>query len=410
MESLANSRRPLFFKDYLGQGNGKGGPVDIVKRMIQQNLHSAIKNLWITGAPGCGKTTLAQLYTRAVLCHNRPEGEYEPCGDCPVCRGEDTTNIYHYTITSPAEAREPIRRLIERSYQYPVRITDRADQFYQFFIIDEAELASAELMAMLLDPLEHSPETTIWIIISMDPEKLEKRDPVIKEAIDSRCAGFALGRLSDESIAEALCEYYPDLEYDAALALAQFSGGNMRKAWNDLATLTLLHSPADLNADFILENQAGGATASERESMWQALEAGDGVKVKSYFDQWLSKCSNPKSVAFLLEQDLLNFLESKNPDVQVILAALARWYVSAHPYPLVTVFMQHLGAKVIPFPAERTRIQVVKPADAAEVIAAEVRARASVSQQLLKIQAASTGVPKFFFCESLEEMIQAYLA
>ncbi len=404
---LANKNRPKFFKDYITSQGSSSNLTDVLKQLIARNLHAKVRKLWLTAPPGVGKTTAALLYARATLCHNRPEGEYEPCGECPVCTGEDVSNIFHYTITSPSEAREPIRQLIERSYSAPVSISTRADQYRQFIIIDEFELASPELAAMLLDPLEFSPETTTWIIISMDPEKLERRDPVTKEAIDSRCAWFPLGRLTEEQIAEALVTNIDTLDYDAALAIAQLSEGNMRKAWNTLEFFLTVNEAENLTADDILLARTGGATPSSRESMWRALEEGNGLRVKEIFTSWLNKAPDAKAIAKLLEQDLLHFLDAPNTEIQQLLAALGRWYTSSHPYPLVSVFMSHLG-NVVLFPAERARLRAVKPADPVEVVTAEVRVKTSAAEQLLKAQAATVGIPKIFLCKDYKEILAAY--
>lgn len=401
---LANQHRPKFFQDYISSGNN--GLVQILQQLVARNLHASVRKLWITAPPGVGKTTAALLYARATLCHHRPEGESEPCGECPVCLGEDTSNIYHYTITSPSEARDPIKQLIDRSYSAPVMTSERADQYRQFIIIDEFELASPELAAMLLDPLEFAPETTTWIIISMDPEKLERRDPVTKEAIDSRCAWFPLGRLTDEQIAETLVSKVDLLDYDAAIALAQISEGNMRKAWNTLSFFLTNAAAEELTADSILSARTGGATPSSRETMWRAMEEGNGLRVKECFNSWLNQAPDVKAIAKLLEQDLLSFLDSPNTEIQQLLASLGRWYASPHPYPLISVFMASLG-NVVLFPAERTRMRAVKPADTVEVATAEVR-KTSVAEQLLKVQSAQAGVPKLLLCTGHKEILAAY--
>ncbi len=353
------------------------------------------------------KSALAKLYAASTLCYNRPEGEYEPCGECPVCLGEDVSNISHYTILNTTASWEPIRDLVLKSKTAPEvnREGVRADQYRRFIILDEIQNASPELLALLYDALEYAPSTTTWVIISMDLDKLVSKNAATAEAITGRCAELHLPSFADSTIATALANK-TDLNYEAALAIAKLSKGNMRKAWTNLAQFkTLVEEESEITEDLVLYSRSGGATKENRLTMWKALTNGDGKTVKELIDDWTEKAADIKLVGSLLQMDIIENLSSPSKEIQSLLAALGRWY-TGFDYPLVTVFMSHLGAKVIQFPnvEERELRKQVKDKKVETVVnVADI-----VSQQLIKGQANTFKLPPLLIATDYKELMLHY--
>jgi len=327
-----NLRRPTRLSQYLQHEHA----VTFATNLIANNFYKEIRSICITGFSGSGKTLLASLIARTTLCENRQEGETEACGECDVCKGLDTSNIEHYTISNSTEAREHIKRLEDVACSYPVVSSPRPDNNYRFIIIDEFELASAELAARLLDPIEFSPATTVWIIISMDPKKLEKRDPIIKEAIDSRCVSINLSRFSPETVAANLMDSYPELNKEAALSIGKLSGGNMRKAWNELVFFRGITSVDSITESLVFDIRFGGATKEARYEMWNQLSQGNLKEVSTLFNWWLEQ-ADVNSLVNLLEEDLIDFMYQGIKGADIILSGLSRWHSNPTYSPLVNI-------------------------------------------------------------------------
>jgi DNA polymerase III gamma/tau subunit len=404
-EKLANEHRPRFFKDFVTNDEfDLGSPANQLKNAVAKNYHSVLGNLTLLGKPGSGKSSLASIYSKAILCYNRLEGEYEPCGYCPVCLGEDKDNIHEYTLHQTSAAWEPIRELIERSRQLPVlrREGVRADQFYRIIILNEIEVASPELLNTLLDATEHAPKTTIWIFISMDEEKMIKKSETTAEAIISRTADLHLPSFSNTTIATTIAKK-TDINYDAALAIAKLSKGNMRRAWSNVAMCRgIVDEDSEITEDLVLYSRSGGATKENRMEMWEALAKGDGTRVKELVNFWTEKSADIKLVGTLLQEDIIDNLHSPSQEVQSLLAALGRWYTGLS-YPLTTVFMSHLGTKVIQFPttAERELRKQVKEQTVVNV--ADI-----VSQQTIKAVSNTFKVPVLLAVSSYKELMLHY--
>lgn len=344
-----NEKRPKRLSEYLQHNHA----VEFARNLISKNFYKEIRSLNITGPSGGGKSLLASLIARTTLCENREVGSSEACGECPVCLGEDTTNIEHYTITNSTEAAEHVDRLKSLACSMPVISNPRSDNNYRFIIIDEFELATAALAAKFLDPIEYTPATTVWIIISMDPKKLEKRDPIIKEAIDSRCVWLPLSRFTNDSVASNLVKHYPELEWDAAIAIAECSGGNMRKAWNELVFFRSLKSVEEITEEVVFDARFGGADHLSRSKMWKALEEQDASKVRGVLDFWKAK-ADEDSIMGLLQKDLIEGMSVANADAQRMLGAIGRWY-SNPTYSIKVVILQFLGCKLIPKAKEEVK-------------------------------------------------------
>ena len=349
MTTTANQYRPNRFADFIGQGNGEGGEVDLIKKLIQHNSHELANFLILTGPSGSSKSTLARLYAQATLCHNREEGDYEACGYCDICTGKSESNIYAYTITSSPEAREPLKKLVDASYGMPINFGVRADQFRQFIIIDELQNATPELICTLLTPLEHCPKTTTWIFNTMDLEKLHRRDPITYEAITSRAMVIKLKAFTEDEVAAQLIRC-ADFDEDTAYAIAAFSHGNMREAWS-LSTKLNLTNPDKPYSKFTSEEVynlfGGGANEESRLEMWRALYNGNLKEVLKIFNNWIYKGAPETLLSKLLIEDLLESLTLESKPALELITQLAKWSNSATPFPLSYVFLPFGGQELV---------------------------------------------------------------
>lgn len=75
--------RPTNFKGVVGQGALKRQLSNLIARDAFPNF------ALFTGAYGCGKTTLARVVARAMVCEGWRPGQHEPCEDCEACRNSD---------------------------------------------------------------------------------------------------------------------------------------------------------------------------------------------------------------------------------------------------------------------------------------------------------------------------------
>lgn len=336
-DNLANQYRPRNFKDYIGQEHY----VNSIQDLIRHNRHHLAKCIWLTGPSGTGKSTLALLYARATLCLNRKEGEFEPCGTCDICLGKDESCIHHYTITNTTEARASISELSGISRQSPItRPGMREDQRRRFIIIDEAELASAELIAQLLDSTEHSPKTTTWIIISMDPQKLEKRDPVILEAIQSRCVELPLRSLSVQEIAENIKSKL-EINNSAAYKVAELSKGNMRMALNTVGLLLVSWKAEDITEEMVIKYKVGDLSSDDIKKLWNALGESNVGVVNSILTRWESNITDKSVLANILLDSLLANIANTTEEGKNLIRSICNWQSSKNRYPL--------GASITPF-------------------------------------------------------------
>lgn len=74
-----DSYRPNTF----GQLVGNTSVLSRLTRMIANDVMPNV--LFLTGPTGSGKTTLARVIARALLCKGRKDREFEPCGACSSC-------------------------------------------------------------------------------------------------------------------------------------------------------------------------------------------------------------------------------------------------------------------------------------------------------------------------------------
>ncbi|MDR0362486.1 MAG: DNA polymerase III subunit gamma/tau [Planctomycetota bacterium] len=259
-EVMARRCRPGAFNEVVGQEH------------VARTLQNAIRRdrvahaYMFTGGHGCGKTTMARILAKALVCVKGPTPE--PCGACPLCvdvaagRDADVLEIDGASNNGV----EQIRQLREQAAYVPARAR------FKIYIIDEVHMLSDSAFNALLKTLEEPPPHVKFILATTDPHK-------VPDTILSRCQRFDFRRATSADLtaffrrlAEAENVRIAD---DALDAVAAFAGGSVR---DGLVLLDQLFSFAEaeiVRAD--VESLRGAAPAEAVAGLFRSFVAGDPV-------------------------------------------------------------------------------------------------------------------------------------
>lgn len=216
--------RPMRFADVLGQE----GSVKLLRARLQKGTGLDTSYIF-AGGHGQGKTTLARILARALLCQNLQDSE--PCNACDNCLG-----ILAETSTAFAEMDAASRGTIDvaRSIvdDIPFVIQNASKRVYLF---DEAHRMSRDAQDVLLKPIED--KQLVAIFCTTEPEK-------IRGPIRSRCETYQIRKVTRDDILarmkRVLQQEGVDHEDDAVLTVIDFSGGHVRDILNRLEMVAQL--------------------------------------------------------------------------------------------------------------------------------------------------------------------------
>ena len=211
-QSLAVKYRPQTLDDVIGQDN----TVRILKKALEKQ---SFKNALIfSGSSGCGKTTLARAFARAI--NGSLDGLLE-------LDAGSAGNI------------DQIRAIVESANQRSLSSN------YKIILIDEAHCISTAGYQVLLKCIEECPEYTIFIFCTTEPNK-------IPATIQNRMQRFNIAKIEAQEIKDRLiyvCQHEGFINYeDTCELISKLCDGCMREA------LTMLDQCADLSNDLSLEN------------------------------------------------------------------------------------------------------------------------------------------------------------
>ena len=233
MESLYRKYRPLTFDSVVGQRH-------IVSTLEHAVAEGRLSHAYLFCGPrGTGKTTMARILAKALLCQQaegaRAQGASGcmPDGTCPECEAIAAgthPDVYELDAASRTGV-DNVREEIINSVSFaPVRGA------YKVYIIDEVHMLSPAAFNALLKTLEEPPAHVVFILCTTDPQK-------ILETILSRCQRFDFHRISMEDIEGRLryvCEQEGfECDEEALQIVARHARGGMRDALSTLEQLSV---------------------------------------------------------------------------------------------------------------------------------------------------------------------------
>ncbi len=216
---LATKYRPIVFDDLIGQ--------DVIRDTIYNSIQSnKIPNAYLlTGIRGTGKTTLARLIAKSLMCVNGIKNlcKEKFCENCESISNSNNLDVLEMDSANKTSIND-VRELIEIA-KFPPALGK-----YKIYILDEAHQMSSSAMSALLKTLENPPSYLKIIFSTTDPRKL----PV---TILSRCQRYDLSRVKSKELFEYVKKIYElenkdkeniKISDDALKLIVKISEGSVR--------------------------------------------------------------------------------------------------------------------------------------------------------------------------------------
>ncbi len=236
--ALYRKFRPQVFDDVKGQDH-------IVTTIQNQIKNDRIGHAYLfTGTRGTGKTTVAKIFARTLVCENPVDGR--PCMECNMCRAITAGNSMNVIEIDAASNNsvDNIRQIIEEVAYPPT------EGKYKIYIIDEVHMLSPGAFNALLKTLEEPPSYVIFILATTEVHKI----PI---TILSRCQKYEFHRISIDTISARISELMEkeniQVEEKAIRYIAKAADGSMRDALSLLDQCIAFYIGQPLTYDNVLK-------------------------------------------------------------------------------------------------------------------------------------------------------------
>lgn len=216
--------RPLKFGDVLGQA----GSVVLLKARLRSG--SAFDTSYIfAGGHGQGKTTLARIHARAMLCLQLNKEDPEPCNECDNCTTilSDSPGAFAERDAASQGTVENVRAVIEQAGFAIANARKRIELF------DEAHRLGIAAQDAFLKPLEEKKLVAMFCTTELES---------IRGTIRSRCEEYTIQKVTRDQILSRMKyvlerENVP-FEEDGVLTVVDHCGGHVRDVLNKLEMIS----------------------------------------------------------------------------------------------------------------------------------------------------------------------------
>ncbi len=306
-KALYREYRPQKFSDVLGQDR----VVNVLKNQVKsgQISHAYL----FAGERGCGKTTCAKIFAKAINCLNPIDSS--PCGECENCKSieeEFTMDVVEMDAASNRRI-DDIRNLKETVVYPPNNLK------YKVYIIDEAHMITREAFNALLKIMEEPPSHLVFILATTEIEKIPK-------TILSRVQKFEFNKIGREDIIKQIDIILSDrnisMQDEAEELIVKKAKGAMRDA------LSILDQVLSIEKEyFSIEDVENILGLVDFESLDKLVDNIISYNQKESLDLLFTLRENDKD-----DKDILDGLVGYFRDIMVYKTSLNEKYIENSDY------------------------------------------------------------------------------
>lgn len=300
-KALYRQYRPQTFDQVLGQDR----VVNVLKNQVQKGM---ISHAYLfAGERGCGKTTCAKIFAKAINCKNPKNGS--PCLECENCLSIDNeTTMDVVEMDAASNRRIDDIRQIKETVMYPPN-----NLKYKVYIIDEAHMITKEAFNALLKMMEEPPSHLVFILATTEIDK-------IPSTILSRVQKFEFNKIDKQAILKQidiiLNDFQIKMEEEAKDLIIRNAKGAMRDALSILDQV--ISSSKDLYSLSDVEDILGVVGFKELFSLAEKINSYD--KKSSLMEIFSLRDSNKSN------RDILDGLTSFYHDLLIYKSTQDRVY------------------------------------------------------------------------------------